>query len=64
MLNMKEAKLPGALLPSHPDFTPIIQVVEEKYNLPEINPDDDPIEEIYPGDEIITLEEFRLDIKN
>jgi hypothetical protein len=44
---MKENKFLGALLPSSPDLLPIIQAVREKYNLPEINPDDDSITEIY-----------------
>lgn len=61
---MKESKFLGALLPSHPDIAPIIQAVREKYNLPEINPDDEPMEEIYLGDEIVSLEEFRQDIEN
>ena len=30
----------------------------------EISPDDDPITEIYLGDEIIPLEEFRKNIEN
>ena len=51
---MKESQLLGTLLPSHPDFIPIVQAVREKYNLPEISPDDDPINEIYLGDETIT----------
>jgi len=41
---MKESKLLGTLLPSHPDLIPIIQAIREKYNLPEISPDDDPIQ--------------------
>ena len=61
---MKEAKFLGALLPSSPDFLPIIQSVREKYDLPEISPKDDPIEKIYLGDEIVPLEEFRQDIEN
>lgn len=60
----KEAELLGALLPSSPDYAPIIQAVREKYNLPEISPDDDPITEIYLGDEIVPIEEFRQDIRN
>jgi hypothetical protein len=50
--------------PSHPDLIPIIRAIREKYNLPEISPNDDPIKEIYLGDEIILLEEFRQEIKN
>lgn len=61
---MKEAKFLGDLLPSHPDLVPIIEATREKYNLPEIGPDDDPIEEIYHGDEIISLEEFRREMRN
>jgi hypothetical protein len=60
---MRESKLLGTLLPSHPDFLPIVQAIREKYYLPEISPDDDPITEIYLGDEIISLEEFRKDIE-
>lgn len=60
---MKEAEFLGALLPSHPDFLPIIEAVKDKYKLPEKYPDDDPIEEIYFEDEIISLEEFRQDIR-
>ena len=36
---MKESQLLGTLLPSLPDFIPIIQAIREKYNLPEISPD-------------------------
>lgn len=59
---MKEAELLGSLLPSHPDLVPIIEAIRQKYQLPEISLDDAPIEEIYLGDEIIPLEEFRKDI--
>jgi hypothetical protein len=61
---LKESRFLGALLPSHPDFLPIVQAIREKYNLPEIRPDDEPIIEICLGDEIIPLEEFRKDIEN
>ena len=44
---MKESEFLGELIPTSPDLFPIIQAVREKYNLPEINPDDDPITEIY-----------------
>jgi len=50
-------------LPSHPDFLPIEKAIREKYSLPELSPDDDPITEIYLGDEIVPLEEFRKDIE-
>jgi len=59
---MKESKLLGALLPSHPELIPIIRDVREKYKLPEISLDTEPIEEIYFGDEIIPLDKFRDEI--
>ena len=51
------------MLPSHPDYEPIIQVIRTKYDLPEIYPLDDPIKEIYLGEEIITIEQFTQDVK-
>lgn len=60
---MKTSKLLGALLPSSPDFAPTIDAIREKYNLPEINPDDDPIKGIYLGENILPLKEFRRDIE-
>jgi hypothetical protein len=30
-------------MPTHPDLFPIVQKMREKYNLPEISPDDEPI---------------------
>jgi len=45
----KESELLGTLIPTHPDLFPIVQQMREKYNLPEISLDDDPIEEIYLG---------------
>ena len=61
---MRVSKFLGALLPTHPDFLPIIQELREKYQLAEISPDDDPIEEVCLGNEIIPLKEFRRDIEN
>lgn len=61
---MLEAEFLGGLLPSHPDFEPIIQAIRTKYNLPELYPQDDPIQEIFLEDEIITLEQFTQDVKN
>jgi hypothetical protein len=40
---MKTSKFLGALLPSHPDFVPVILAIRGKYQLPEISPDDTPI---------------------
>ena len=61
---MNESKFLGALLPASPDFAPIIEAVREKYGLPELSLEDDPITEIYLGDAIISLEEFRRDIRS
>ena len=62
---MQEQKFLGALLPSSPDFAPIIEAVRRKYtNLHEVDPDGKPIEEIFLGDEIVPLEEFRKDLEN
>ena len=47
---MKETKLLGTLMPSHPDLIPIIQAFREKYNLPEISLDDNLIQKIYLED--------------
>jgi hypothetical protein len=40
---MKESQLLGTLLSFLPYFIPILQAIREKYNLPEISPDDYPI---------------------
>lgn len=61
---MKESKFLGELLPSHPDLLPIIESVREKYKLKPVYPDDEPIEEIYLGDGIVSLEDFHQDITN
>ena len=47
---MKQSELLGALLPSSPNFQPIIEAIREKYGLSEISPDDDSIEEIIQGE--------------
>lgn len=33
---MKNAELIGSLIPSHPDFQPVIQEIREKEQLPEV----------------------------
>jgi hypothetical protein len=61
---MKEAKFLGTLMPMHPDLQPIIQEIRIKYNdLPEINPEDEPIKEIFLGDKQVSLEDFLTDIQ-
>jgi hypothetical protein len=44
---MQESRLLGKLLPTSLDFLPIARVLREKYGLPELAPDDDPIEELF-----------------
>ena len=61
---MKESELLGALLPASPDFRPIIEAVREKYSLREVNPDEEPITEIYLDDRFVPMDEFRQDIEN
>ncbi len=61
---MLEAKFLGGLLPSHPDYEPIIQAIRTKYQLSEIYPQDNPIKEIVFGDEIVSMDEFSQDIRN
>jgi hypothetical protein len=50
---MKESQFLGTLLPYHPDFIPIEKAIREKYNLPEISPNDEPISEVYLGTYLI-----------
>ena len=40
---MKESQFIGTLMPSYPDLQPIIQEIREKYQLPEVDPDGEPI---------------------
>jgi hypothetical protein len=37
---MNETKLLSSLLPGHPDFQHILQNIREKYDIPEIIPED------------------------
>lgn len=59
-----EADFLGNLLPSHPDLEPIIEAIRGKYRLREVYPQDEPIEEIYLDDRIVSMDEFCQDIKN
>jgi hypothetical protein len=56
---MKASQFIGTLKPSHPDFQPVIQTIWKKYQLPEVDPDGEPIQEIYLGNDFIPLEDFR-----
>jgi hypothetical protein len=57
---MLESNLFSTLLPSHPDLLPIPQNIREKYNIPEIGPDDDGITEILLNDENIDWQAMQL----
>ena len=57
---MKETKLIGSLMPAHPDIAPIIQDIRDKYQLREVFPDNEPITEIYLGDEFVPLAVFPI----
>jgi len=47
---MKETQLLSKLNPAHPDFLPILQNIREKYNIPEISPEDELINTNFCGD--------------
>jgi hypothetical protein len=61
---MQEPKLLGTILPSSPDFLPIVRQLREKYGLPEIGPDDEPITEIFLDGEPVALEAFQQEIRS
>jgi hypothetical protein len=46
----------ATLFPTHPDVLPIIEALRKKYSLPEVDPDGEPISEIYLKDKIISLD--------
>jgi len=62
-MTMKEAKFLAPLMPTHPDLEPIVQEVRDKYQLHEVDPDGEPITEIFLNDEAISLQSFRQEIK-
>lgn len=61
---MREDKLFGKLLPSHPDLLPILQRIREKYNIPEIAPGDETLAEILGAENEIDLEALHQDIES
>jgi len=60
---MNESILLSKLLPSHPDFYPIVQAIREKYNIPEVSKSDDGITEILLSDQDIDWKSVHNDIK-
>lgn len=54
---MQESKLLAPLLPSSSDFLPIVNEMRRKYQLPELNPDDEPIKEIFLNGEPVALQD-------
>jgi hypothetical protein len=59
----QESKLLGTLLPSSPDFIPIVQQLREKYGLRKVSPDDDPIEGIFLNRQLAPLLHFRAGLR-
>jgi hypothetical protein len=60
---MTEAKFLSTLFPTHPDLLPIGEAMRKKYYLTEVDPDGEPISEIYLKDKIISLKDFYRDIE-
>jgi len=63
MGSMKESKFLNRLLPTSPDFLPIVREIRKKYQLPEISSDDEPIEEIFLNGKPVSLKDFHQEIK-
>ena len=60
---MQENKLFGALLPTHPDILPIIEAVRKKYDIPEINPNDEDFIEFLISNEEYDWQAIREEIE-
>ena len=60
---MKEAKLLGTILPSHPDLIPIVNDIRCKYDLPEIDAEDDVLRGIILSDQDIDFEAMQNEIE-
>lgn len=48
MKSMKEADLLGKLLPGHLNVFPIIENIREKYNIPEVRPEEAKLSSVTP----------------
>lgn len=60
---MQINKLLGKLTPAHPDIFPVLEIIREKYNLPEIAPGDYTLVEILGAEDQIDLEAMYHDIE-
>jgi hypothetical protein len=60
---MLDSSLFSTLLPSHPDLLPILKNIREKYNIPEIGPDDDGMKEILLSDKDIDWQAVHQEIE-
>jgi hypothetical protein len=60
---MKESELLGKLLPGHPDISPIIENIREKYGIPPIDPENQDITELLLTNYEIDWEAVRQDIE-
>jgi len=60
---MRESTLFSSLLPSHPDLLPILQNIRNKYGIPEIDPDDIGMKEIFLSDNDINWQSVHQEIE-
>lgn len=60
---MQINKLLGILTPAHPDIFPVLEIIREKYNIPEIAPGDYTLAEILWAEDEIDLEAMYHDIE-
>jgi hypothetical protein len=60
---MAESKFLATLFPTHPDLLPIVQSLRKKYRIPDVDPDGEPISELYFEDEAVSLKDFHLEIE-
>ncbi len=59
---MREDKVFSELLPSHPDFLPILQRIRAAYDIPEVDPDDDGFIELILSDNEVDWKAVRVEI--
>ena len=50
---MKESELLGKLMPGHPDILPKMENIREKYQIPEVRPEDEYITELLLTNQVI-----------
>ena len=60
---MKESELLGKLMPGHPDIFPIIENIRDKYQIPEVRPEDGDITQVLLTNNDIDWNAVRADIE-